>query len=211
MWSRTCICAAFFFFMILLLSSRWFQFQLLQITVQNTFKAPSSFPSRLPLNRSPRRFWPDPYLQATSQNQLFCLTTLRKDLGMPVIHFFPLKSIIFFFFFLSSSGNTHRFELTRSETSTKLCSTTSTQSTRSSMPRCSSLRRSLTRWTPWCTVCPSTRPARWWLATRTSCAFQNKSTNFSFGTRRSLQPVGDSAPSEGWVTAELTALSVPGQ
>lgn len=106
MWSRTRICAGFFFFalviyffMILLLSSRWFQFQLLQITVQNTFKAPSSFPSRLPLNRSPRRFWPDPYLQATSQNQLFCLTTLRKDLGMPVIHFFPLKINHFFLIF----------------------------------------------------------------------------------------------------------------
>lgn len=95
MWSRTRICAGIFL-MMLLLSSRWFQFQCLQITVQNTFKAPWSFQSRLPLNRSPRRFWPDPYLQATSPNQLFYLTTLRKDLGMPVIHFFPLKSSSFF-------------------------------------------------------------------------------------------------------------------
>lgn len=132
--------------LMLLLSYRWFQFQHLQITVQNTFKALSSFPSRLPLNQSPQRFLQDPYLQDTSQNLLFCLTTLRKALGMPVIHFIFSKIVITPF--LLSSVNIRQFELTRSETSTELCSTTSTRSTRSSTPRCSSLRRSLTRWTP---------------------------------------------------------------
>lgn len=73
-------------------SSRWLRFQVLQIMVQNTFKALWSFQSRLALKRSHQRFCQDPFHQDTSQNPLFCPTTLRKALGLPASHLISLKS-----------------------------------------------------------------------------------------------------------------------
>lgn len=93
----------FFFILMFLRSSRWLRFQSLQITVHNTFKALWSFQSRLPLKQPHQRFFQDPFRRDTSQNPLFCPTTLRKALGMPASHFFSAKPSSCFIFFPSSS------------------------------------------------------------------------------------------------------------
>lgn len=87
----------------------------------------------------------------------------------------------------------------RSGTSTEPCSTTSTQSTKSSTRRCRLPSRSSTRWTPWCAVCPRTLPARWWLVAHILYDFQNK---MLFSLWRSWSHTDVSVPS-------LRSLCVP--
>lgn len=88
----------FFFLCILMFlrSSRWLRLQFLLIMVHNTFQALWSFQSRLHLKQSHQRFCQDPFHQDTSQNPLFCPTTLGEALGMPVIFFHWSHPNVFF-------------------------------------------------------------------------------------------------------------------
>lgn len=67
--------------------------------------------------------------------------------------------------YLHPAVSTQRSGRTRSGTSIEPCSTTNTQSTKSSTRRCRVPSGSSMRWTPWCAACRSTLAARWWLVT----------------------------------------------